>query len=156
MCVCAEVNWSKWTLNESQQDFLEFCKQVIALRKSSVILTDLSLKDDDYNLHHNVDEVNWYRPDGENKLDSDWQDPQKQSFAVELKGCPKHTDEHLLMIFNTYDHDVRFHLPELKTGYWSLELDTRYKKISLQPKTKIANVFLQAYRSVTVFKRTYD
>ncbi|MFA3790416.1 glycogen debranching protein GlgX [Aliiglaciecola sp. SL4] len=155
-CQDNEVNWSKWTLNESQKDFLEFCKQVIALRKNSIILSDLSLKDDDYNLHHNVDEVNWYRPDGESKLDSDWQDPHKQSFAVELKGCPKHTDEHLLMIFNTYDHDVRFHLPELKTGRWSLELDTRYKKTSLQPKTEIANVFLQAYRSVTVFKRTYD
>lgn len=155
-CQDNEVNWYNWNLNESQQDFLAFCKRVIELRKSSVILTELSLENDTYNLHHNVDEVKWYRPDGENKLVSDWQDPNNHAFAVELKGCAKHNEEHLLMIFNAYDHDVRFHLPELKSGSWSLELDTRYSNPSLQPKAKICHVFLQAYRSVTVLKRTYN
>ncbi|MDC0603535.1 glycogen debranching enzyme GlgX, partial [Aliiglaciecola sp.] len=145
--------WLNWHLNERQQDFLSFCQQVLKLRANSIILKEMSLSDDNYSLHHNVDEVNWYRPDGAEKVAQDWQDPNNKAFAVELKGCKKVTDEHWLLIFNAFDKDVRFHLPSLEDGSWELELDTRYAKFSRQPKVKIGDVFLQAYRSVTVFRK---
>ncbi|WJG07851.1 glycogen debranching protein GlgX [Aliiglaciecola sp. LCG003] len=153
-CQDNELNWLNWQLNERQQDFLDFCKYIISLRKNSMILSELSLLDDNYNLHHNVDEVNWYRPDGATKVAQDWHDPNNKAFAVELKGCVQHTDEHWLLIFNAFDNDVRFHLPELETGIWQLKLDTRYKKLSDLSKIKIRDVFLQAYRSVSIFQRT--
>ncbi|GAA0857508.1 glycogen debranching protein GlgX [Aliiglaciecola litoralis] len=152
-CQDNELNWYDWKLNERQQDFLTFCQRVVSLRNSSSILKALSLQDDSYNLHHNVDEVNWYRPDGATKIAQDWQDPNNKAFAVELKGCEKVTDEHWLLIFNAFDNDVRFHLPVIQSGSWLLELDTRYGKLAHQPKAKVSNVFLQAYRSVTVFRK---
>ncbi|GAB5378910.1 MAG: glycogen debranching protein GlgX [Aliiglaciecola sp.] len=152
-CQDNELNWLNWNLNERQQDFLDFCNRVVQLRKESVILKELSLLDDNYNLHHNVDEVNWYRPDGATKVAQDWQDPNNKAFAVELKGCGKYTDEHWVLIFNAFDNDVRFHLPTLPEGGWRLEVDTRYGKWKHQPKAKVNHVFLQAYRSVSVFRR---
>lgn len=152
-CQDNELNWLNWHLNERQQDFFDFCQQVIKLRKQSVILKELSLLDDNYNLHHNVDEVNWYRPDGAVKVAQDWQDPNNKAFAVELKGCATHTDEHWILIFNAFDNDVRFHLPVLNSGGWRLEIDTRYGKWKHQPKAKVNHVFLQAYRSVSVFRK---
>jgi glycogen operon protein len=155
-CQDNELNWLNWELNERQQDFLAFCQTMVALRKSSDILRELSLLDDNYTKHHNVDEVNWYRPDGATKVAQDWQDPNNKAFAVELKGCEKITDEHWLLIFNTFDNDERFHLPPLTSGAWLLELDTRHSKVADQPKVKVKDVFLQAYRSVTVFRKVFD
>lgn len=152
-CQDNELNWLNWDLNERQQDFLSFCQRVLKLRAESVVLKEMSLSDDSYSLHHNVDEVNWYRPDGDEKVTQDWQDPNNQAFAVELKGCQKVTDEHWLLIFNAFDNDVRFHLPVLNDGSWHLALDTRYSKPSRQPNVKIGQVFLQAYRSVSVFRK---
>lgn len=153
-CQDNDISWFHWQLNERQQDFLNFCKHVIQLRKNSQILTGLSLLDDEYDNRHNVDEVNWYRPDGATKVAQDWQDPNNKAFAVELKGCKAQLDEHWLLIFNSFDNDVRFHLPILQQGSWRLLLDTRYGKISHQPDIKVSDVFLQAYRSVTVFKKS--
>lgn len=153
-CQDNEINWLNWTLNVRQQDFLEFCKYVIELRKSSDVLKNMSLLDDRYNVKHNVDEVRWYRPDGATKVAQDWQDPNNKAFAVELKGCEKSTDEHWLIIFNAFDNDVRFHLPTLVKGKWKLMLDTRYAKVRLLPNVEVSEVFLQAYRSVAVFKKT--
>lgn len=152
-CQDNELNWLSWNLNERQQDFLDFCQQVVSLRKQSVVLKELSLLDDKYSLHHNVDEVNWYRPDGMIKDTQDWQDPNNKAFAVELKGCTKFTDEHWVLIFNAFDNDVRFHLPALESGGWRLEIDSRYGKWKHQPMAKVNHVFLQAYRSVSVFRR---
>ncbi len=152
-CQDNETNWVNWQLNERQQDFLAFCQHVVQLRQSSEVLCHLSLQDDHFHLGHNVDEVHWYRPDGATKVAQDWQDPNNKAFAVELKGCEKQTDEHWLLIFNAFDHDVRFHLPPVTKGGWKMCLDTRYAKVQSMPKVVINEVFLQAYRSVTVFKR---
>lgn len=152
-CQDNPISWVNWELNEQQQDFLDFCQYVIRLRKNSKLLSNLSLKDDNFSSWHNVIRIQWYRPDGQRKVEKDWNDPENQAFALELKGCEDDKDEHWLMIFNAYDQDVRFDMPKDTPGNWRLMLDTRYAKVQHQPKVVISNAFLQAYRSVTVFKR---
>jgi glycogen operon protein len=159
-CQDNEISWLDWTLNQQKQDFLNFCQHVLALRKSSEILNHLNLKDDRYSLGHNVEKINWYRPDGERKLEDDWQNHNNQAFAVEL--CGPHDEsishhEHWLLVFNASEHDVRFHLPDLgKNTGWQLMLDTRYAKWSEQPEVLIRQVHMQAYRSICIFKCSVD
>lgn len=159
-CQDNPISWLDWQLDERQQDFMHFCQNVIALRRSSEILHHLNLKDDNYALGHNVDKINWYRPDGERKLEYDWQNHHNQAFAVEL--CGPHRErgaahEHWLLVFNASDNDVRFHLPDLgqKTA-WHMKLDTRYAKWSEQPDVLVRHVYLQAHRSIGVFKCSVD
>jgi glycogen operon protein len=159
-CQDNEISWLDWTLNQQKQDFLTFCQQAISLRKSSEILNHLNLKDDNYSLGHNVEKINWYRPDGERKLEDDWQNHNNQAFALELcgpngEGSARH--EHWLLVFNASDHDVRFHLPDLgaDTG-WQIMLDTRYARWSEQPNLLIRQVHMQAFRSICVFKCSVD
>lgn len=155
-CQDNEISWLDWRLNQTKQDFLVFCQQAIALRKSSDMLNHLNLKDDRYSLSHNVEKINWYRPDGERKLEDDWQNHNNQCFAVEF--CGPHTadiphHEHWLLVFNASDHDVRFCLPDLSanTG-WKIMLDTRYAKWQDQPNISIKDVHMQAFRSICVLK----
>ncbi len=152
-CQDNEISWVNWDLDTKQKDFLAFCKYTIQLRKSSELLSNLSLKDDNFHNTYNVDEVHWYRPDGAIKVAQDWQDPDNKAFAVELKSCLNNLDEHWFLIFNAFDKDVRFHLPRLKSGVWQLQLDTRYKKVEHLPLVWLSDVFLQAYRTVSIFKK---
>lgn len=153
-CQDNEISWVNWSLNETQQDFLSFCQYVIKLRKQSTLLTKLSLKDDNYTKGQNVEKIRWYRPDGVHKGQNDWHDPENQAFALELQGVESEQGEHWLMIFNALDNDIRFHMPALKTGSWEIKLDTRYSKISHLPSIRTNTVFLQAYRSISVFRKT--
>jgi isoamylase len=165
-CQDNEISWLDWTLNQHKQDFLTFCQRAILLRKSSAMLNHLNLKDDGYSLGHNVEKINWYRPDGERKLEDDWRNHHNQAFAVELCGphgehSPRdaHTShhEHWLLVFNASDHDVRFHLPDLGANTaWQIMLDTRYAKWSEQPNVLIRQVHMQAFRSICVFKCSVD
>jgi glycogen operon protein len=145
-----------WNLNEIQQDFLEFCQQMIALRQSSKLLSQLLLDDDKYTNRHNVEKIYWYRPDGERKVEDDWHDHNNQAFALELRGASCEDDnhqEHWLLVFNASDHDVCFQLPQFcETKGWQLVLDTRYAKCAEQPNVVINYKHFQAYRSISVFK----
>jgi glycogen operon protein len=155
-CQDNEISWLDWSMDNIKQEFLSFCQRVIGLRKSSAILNHLNLKDDKYALGNNVEKINWYRPDGQQKLEDDWQNHHNQAFALELCG-PHSSDhsqhEHWLLIFNASDDDVRFHLPDLgvNTG-WQIMLDTRYEKCADQPNLLIREVHMQAYKSICVFK----
>lgn len=159
-CQDNEINWYDWSLTESRQDFLDFCCQVIAIRRQSELFSHLNLADDNYTLGHNVDKINWFRPDGERKLVDDWHDHNNQAFAVEFKGVlssdapdTKTTAEHWLLIFNATDHDVRFNLPQLKSGEgWHIMIDTRYAKLQQQPQMAISQVYMQAFKSICIFK----
>ena len=150
------ISWLDWTLNQSKQDFLTFCQQTISLRKSSEILNHLNLKDDRYLSGHNVEKINWYRPDGARKLEDDWQNHDNQSFALELCGPYSESQshhEHWLLVFNASEHDVHFHLPDLGANTaWKIMLDTRYARWSEQPNILIRQVHMQAFRSICVFK----
>jgi isoamylase len=155
-CQDNEINWYRWTLNERRQDFLDFCRQVITLRKSSALLSFFNLPDDNYQLGQNVEKINWYRPDGERKLVDDWHDHNNQAFAVEVTGSDLENNypvEHWLIIFNATDHDVRFNLPEIADPLrWEIVCDTRYAKLSEQPQFLIKQVYLQAFRSICLLK----
>jgi len=155
-CQDNNISWLDWTLNQSKQDFLTFCQQTISLRKSSEILNHLNLKDDRYLSGHNVEKINWYRPDGARKLEDDWQNHDNQSFALELCGPYSESQshhEHWLLVFNASEHDVHFHLPDLGANTaWKIMLDTRYARWSEQPNILIRQVHMQAFRSICVFK----
>jgi isoamylase len=156
-CQDNEISWVNWKVNERKQDFLDFCRHVIRLRKSSEILRHLSLQEDEYCLGYNVAKVCWYRPDGARKVEDDWHDQNNQAFAVELKGVAETLDddtEHWLLVFNASDHEVVFNLPELSsTSAWQLQLDTRYAKLLEMPELCVTSTFVQAAKSVCVFKR---
>ena len=155
-CQDNETNWLNWDLNKPQQDFLDFCREVIALRQGSSLLKDMRLEDDNYYAASNVSAVRWYKPDGTKKAPQDWQMTENQAFAMELKGDEEANGEHWLICFNASDDDVRFTLPMFGTpGGWTLRVDTRYSTLVKQPKVCVKQLFLQAGKSIAIFTYSY-
>ena len=156
-CQDNEISWYDWELDKYRQDFLAYCQHVIAIRQESELLSRMYLPDDAYQLHSNVSEVNWYKPDGSGKEDDDWQAGGNKAFAVEIIGHQEAGDkcEHWLLCFNASNRDVKFNTP-LKSpkGGWSLILDTRYSHPAKQPGLRIQHLFLQAAHSLALFRYT--
>lgn len=157
-CQDNTLNWLDWELNKRQTDFLHFCQHVIALRRNSAMLSRLLLEDDPYQFETNVSVIRWFKPDGQDKESEDWQSPNSQTFGVEIRGVAQDDaeTEHWFMCFNASTQDRRFNLPSLSPkGAWQLKVDTRYASLAEQPEISIQRVFLQAARSVAVFKFTH-
>ncbi|MFC3093565.1 glycogen debranching enzyme GlgX [Alteromonas sediminis] len=153
-CQDNDMSWLQWELDKTKQDFMDFCKTVIALRQSSQLLGNLHLEDDTFTDYTNADFVNWYKPDGTDKASEDWQIKHNRAFALELRCADayKEENEHWLICVNASDNDVRFHLPTLpQGGGWHLRLDTRYSTIAEQPHVCMQQVFLQQGKSLVLF-----
>lgn len=153
-CQDNELNWLDWHLDKRKEDFLAFCRHVIRLRQGSELLSRLYMEDDLFQLQTNVLSVHWYKPDGNSKEQHDWQAPDNQAFALEIRGLPEDENEpeHWLLCFNASDQEVKFNIPLLSpAGGWTLRLDTRYQTISEQPQICMQHVFLQARRSIAIF-----
>ena len=153
-CQDNPISWFDWSMNKRKQDFLDFCRYVISLRKSSALLQELKLHDDPYTLSRNVKEINWYKPDGTDKASEDWNALHNKTFGVEIKGCATQGNkpEHWFLCINASDNDMRFHLPStVPRAGWTMELDTRYASLEEQPSICIQKVFLQAGKSLTLF-----
>ena len=156
-CQDNALNWYDWELNKRESDFLHFCQHVIQLRRSSELLSHLLLEDDLFQLDTNVAVIRWYKPDGQDKESEDWQSPDSQSFGVEIRGTTKDENdpEHWFLCFNASLQDKRFNLPGISPQCaWQLMVDTRYGSLPEQPDICIQRVFLQAGRSVAVFKQS--
>ncbi|MCW8092076.1 glycogen debranching protein GlgX [Alteromonas sp. ASW11-130] len=153
-CQDNEISWVNWDLNKRKQDFFNFCQYVIKLRQQSDLLSQVLMKDDSFQQSVNVASINWYKPDGSDKVSADWQATHNKAFGLEIIG-EKSTDkpyEHWFIGFNASDNDVRFNLPiEKKKGGWMLHLDTRYCTLAEQPRICIQRAFLQAGKSLAVF-----
>ncbi len=152
-CQDNDINWYDWELNKRRQDFLNFCSYVIALRKSSDVLSNLLEQDDSWQQRTNVAQIRWFKPDGAVKETEDWHD-NNRTFGVEIEGAaePGAPIEHWFICFNTDDTEVRFKLPTLaQPSGWQLRLDTRYACLQEQPEICIQQVFSQAPKSVAVF-----
>ncbi|GAA0347753.1 glycogen debranching protein GlgX [Bowmanella denitrificans] len=147
-CQDNDISWFNWDLTRRKQDFLAFCKHMIAVRKNSELLSYLNLHDDNYSLQFNVAKVGWYRPDGARKVEDDWHDANNQAFAVELKGEGAQA-EHWLILFNASDHDITFQLPGCK-ACWRLLVDTRYDHPAQMPPFSMLDRFELAYKSLCV------
>ncbi|MGY0600421.1 MAG: glycogen debranching protein GlgX [Paraglaciecola chathamensis] len=154
-CQDNPISWLDWNLDENKRQFLAFCQHVINIRKESVLLHHLQLRDDNFDLSHNVAKIYWYRPDGARKLEDDWHDPDNQCFAVELRGEEYETGEtteHWLIVFNASDHDVQFNCPTyVPNQRWKLTLDTRYADLRKQPEVVVQNCYKQASNSICLF-----
>ena len=148
------INWYDWEMNKRKQDFMNFCSYVVSLRKSSDLWSRLLLQDDSWQQRTNVRRIRWFKPDGSVKETEDWYD-NNQSFGVEIEGVgdAQHPPEHWFLCINTSESDIRFNLPAIapKSG-WRLKLDTRYASLQEQPHICIQRVFLQAAKSMAVFR----
>ncbi len=105
-CQDNEIGWVGWS--SSDEDFLCFCRRLIAFRFDHPLLRDDSFLD--------AELVTWLRPDGQVLTHEDWHQMEQQAMGVHLHDTEDGAGGDLIMVLNA-GADCRFFLPEPRDGW---------------------------------------
>ena len=119
--------WLDW--DNVDEDFLAFTRRLIVFRKAHPVLRQKLFLHSRERMIDGVEDLFWWREDGQAMQTLDWHDPARNFIAVEKRtaaGTPDYAakEEALLMIFNA-GKSVEFTLPPVPKGQkWCHEIDT--------------------------------
>ncbi len=151
-CQDNDINYYRWDISESQDQFIEFIGNLTKLRQSSLILRELNLDDDNFYLKEDRIAARWCRPDGLNMTADDWNNPQTVSFMLYL-GDSKNEGEHWCFIFNQGDDEVSYRMPALPENMtWFPAFDSAEATGLPALRDDVAYECLAAPFSIKIFK----
>jgi isoamylase len=132
-CQDNEISWLDWEKVDTKQ--LEFAKEIIEFRKAHPVFSRRKWFQGKSIRGSDVNDLAWFRPDGEQMSDEDWGAGFAKSLGVFLNGdgIPEADaagrrvlDQSFYLIFNAHWEPVEFVLPpEIWGQSWTRVLDTR-------------------------------
>jgi isoamylase len=132
-CQDNEISWLDWEKVDLKQ--LEFTKEIIQFRKEHPVFCRRKWFQGKSIRGGDVNDVAWFRPDGEQMSDEDWGAGFAKSLGVFLNGDEipsvdaagrRVLDQSFYLIFNAHWEPVEFVLPpEIWGQSWTRVLDTR-------------------------------
>ena len=133
-CQDNEISWFDWNIDHAQRNLLKFVRALIQLRKSHPVLRRRRFFQGRHIRGSEVKDLSWFRPDGKEMTDEDWNAGYARSLALRLAGdAISETDEKgrpivgatLLILLNAHHAPLAFTLPAHKRGIrWCPLLDT--------------------------------
>ncbi|MGV6847983.1 MAG: glycogen debranching protein GlgX [Marinibacterium sp.] len=150
------TGWVNWA--DVDQEFLDFCRQVIAFRKATPILRQKWFLHSQRRPIDGKPDLFWRRADGKPMADADWADPDLRLLGAEVRmarGTPPYEPRlgAMYLLFNA-GGDVDVTLPDPPQGqYWRRCFDT----VSDRPEPSMDAVATRMHAdSVAVFQLTAD
>jgi isoamylase len=135
-CQDNEISWLDWSLDWRRQDFLEFARRVVRLRRDHPVLNRRSFFQGRSLRGSGVTDVAWLDPSGTDMDDEAWNRADVRCFGVLLAGSAiAESDERgrpivgetLLILFNGDGAEVTFTLPTPgPAARWRCILDTAH------------------------------
>ena len=133
-CQDNELGWVSWDLDERGRDLLDFTRRVLAIRHDHPVLHRRKFFQGRQIKGSQVRDVHWYRPDGEEMTDEEWETSYVRSLGVQLNGMAMDEwdrdgshlrDDILLILINGHHEVIPFKLPGPATGpRWHVAIDT--------------------------------
>jgi glycogen operon protein len=133
-CHDDELSWLDWDLDERRRALLAFTRRMIRLRLSQPVLQRRGFFRGAQLWDSSVKDLAWFRPDGAEMTQADWDEPFARSVAFLLGGdAIASPDEHgerivgdtLLVLLNAHHEPVRYVLPAVEWGRrWLVLEDT--------------------------------
>ncbi len=128
------ISWFNWKLDRSALDMLEFTRRAIALRHQHPVLRRRRFFQGRRIRGSEVKDISWFRPDGKEMNDEDWNQGYARTLAVRLAGDAIEerdekgrliVDDTFLILLNAHHGPIAFTLPAHKRGVrWQSVLDT--------------------------------
>jgi glycogen operon protein len=163
-CQDNEVSWFDWKLDQSQRNLLTFARSLIAFRKRHPVLRRRRFFQGRHIRGSEVKDLSWFRPDGKEMTDEDWNAGYAKSLGLRLagdaiaetddKGRPI-IDDTLLILLNAHHEPLAFTLPAHKRGVrWQPILDTAVTAGKEKPVTilKGGERYKLAARSIAILR----
>ncbi|MEI8650440.1 hypothetical protein P4S73_25290 [Paraglaciecola sp. Hal342] len=147
-CQDNPISWLDWNLDENKRQFLAFCQHVINIRKESVLLHHLQLRDDNFDLSHNVAKFIGTALTGHENSKMIGMtlitNALPLSYGVKNMKPVKPLNIGLLYLMPatmTCGFNCPTYVPNQR---WKLTLDTRYADLRKQPEVVVQNCYKQA------------
>jgi isoamylase len=133
-CQDNEISWYDWNLDERKKKLLEFTTNLIELRKAHPNLRRRKFYQDRAVHHSALKDIAWYRTDGQEMTEEEWNAGWVKSLAVMFNGQTLDVvdemgqpvkDDTFLILLNSSHEKVTYTLPEGPHGRgWQKVLDT--------------------------------
>ncbi|MGH9549007.1 MAG: glycogen debranching protein GlgX, partial [Terriglobales bacterium] len=160
-CQDNEISWYNWNLTEEDKQFLEYVKEMIAIRKRQLVINRKEFFKGFRRVEGTkLNEIIWLRADGKVMKEIDWTDSERRVLGILMEGRGiEETDVlgrtvvgHTLLLLCNADHkDLDFQLPNRKDGMaWNLLVDTSQSVGTLC--WPLNSKFLLKGRSVVLFE----
>ncbi len=132
-CQDNETSWFDWELDDAQAELLEFTRRLLELRRSHPVFRRTEFLDGGP-AESALPDAWWFRPDGRQMAQRDWQNPDMRELGVFLNGEETGIvdargepvdDDSFVVLLNATPEAVVFRLPPRRFGLeWELELST--------------------------------
>jgi isoamylase len=128
-CQDNEISWYDW--EHVDEDLLEFTRRLIALRREHPVLRRRRWFQG-HSIRGSLD-LGWFKPDGSEMGDDDWDAGAAQSVGIFLNGDAitdrdrrgqRVTDDSFLLLFNAHADPVDWTLPKQWGQWWELVTET--------------------------------
>ena len=162
-CHDDEVSWFDWSAID--EPFLEWCQRLIRFRHDHPVFRRRRWFQG-RNIR-GIDDMSWFRPDGEEMSDNDWEQGFAQSVGVFLNGesisspdrfGARIIDDTFMCVFSASDGELDWHLPTSRWGQrWQVCFDSSRPEMGTpsQPGTtyEAGDTIALAPRTVVVMQR---
>jgi glycogen operon protein len=158
-----ETSWVDWNIDERKQAFLDFTRGLIRLRDQHPSLGRPRFFQGEKVRGSSVEDLAWFRPDGEPMSDEDWEAGWNKSIAMRLGGKAlvevdaegnRLVDDDLFLLLNGHYEPVSFCIPSQGKDQWTVIVDTATGEIEPEGRTVTAGEnFEVPERSLLLLKR---
>jgi isoamylase len=133
-CQDNEISWLDWKLDRPRRELLDFTRFLIELRRSHPVLRRRHFFQGHKIRGSEVKDLAWFRPDGKEMSDEDWNNSESRCFGLRLAGDAieelddrgnRITDDTLLILLNAHHEAIPFTLPAHRRKLrWQVVFDT--------------------------------
>ncbi|HLZ68304.1 MAG TPA: glycogen debranching protein GlgX [Dehalococcoidia bacterium] len=133
-CQDNAISWLHWDLREEQQQLLEWARRLLSFRAEQPVLRRRHFFQGRPIHGTGVEDLAWFRPDGEEMTEQEWVTSFSRSLIVKLNGeALDEIDEEgntvrgdsLLLLLNAHHEALPFTLPAASPGtVWEIAFDT--------------------------------
>ena len=134
-CHDDDLSWFDWQLDRRRRDLLQFTQHLIALRRRHPVLRRRQFFFGRRIRGSELKDLTWFRPDGREMADEDWNNPHARCLGLRLSGDAideltaqgEHVvDDTFLILVNAHHAPVAFATPAHRPGIrWEALIDTR-------------------------------
>lgn len=134
-CQDNEISWINWSIQEKNQELLDFARELIYFRHQHPVLRRRKWFQGRPIRGFGVSDIGWYNPDGGEMTDEQWDIGYSKAISVFLNGEGIATpgprgeriiDESFLIFFNAHYETIEFVLPTgLQDREWAVVIDTK-------------------------------